>query len=145
MGMFVQMIVPMQMIFNVRMRMRMCRTVRVSVLVRMLAGVFARLVLHPADDHVHLRCGDSVAVHARSRYLGPHVQGSNGCLQQAQRHAGIDECAEQHVPTDSAKAIEISDLHKQPCSTPGMRWRSESFILGCDVAWVKPFDDPCLL
>jgi hypothetical protein len=138
--MLVRMLVTLRLIMPVRVMIMLVRTVMMPVLMRMMSmpmimavrsimmmpaavivmmsvvvrGVCVSIRRSAVDDHVELRRVNL----ASDNSSGSDLEGAYGQAQlrqsifhHAERHTGVEERADGHIPADSGKAIEIGDSH----------------------------------
>ena len=63
-------------------------------------------------DHIDLRHGNAAAHDFAGLEARSNVQRCRSLLENFEREATVDHCAEQHVAADSGEAIKVCNLHR---------------------------------
>ena len=79
----------------------MIRFVRMCVQCLLRPELFARQLFFTSGNHIYLSGADAAAVYAGNLQPRIHLQGFNGADEQLSGHAGINQRAKKHVPTDA--------------------------------------------
>ena len=96
-----------------RMFVRVSRTIRVGVLMRVTdCKLLTRHIFPAIHDHIDFRGSDAVAINARDLKFSAEVESAYCFAQMVGGHSGVDECAEKHVAADSAETVEVRDAHR---------------------------------
>ena len=69
--------------------------------------LLARHIFLALDPDVHLGRGNPTAHHSRNLQLRSEAERGHRVLQQARRHSGIYQSAEEHIAADAGKTFEI--------------------------------------
>jgi hypothetical protein len=73
--------------------------------------VFVRIAR--VHNNVDLGSGEAAASDLAHFQTRADVQGCGSLFKQGERHARVDQSAEQHVSTDAGKAVEVGNSHQR--------------------------------